>query len=167
VTATEHASEGFRISRPAEDKEVTKLNVYERTISLNTQLAPLFPYFGPGSVVVCATLQRGRPQQDHGQFFHEIPRRSGSSSSSNGRVRPTRTLRTTMFATLWGALTTTEKFNDDEALRTCSKCGYVNPPFPFTAWGWHDWVKQNRVVDSARAAMLAARDRLSPAEVAS
>lgn len=54
-------------------KEVLKVNVYERSISLNCMLAPLFPYLGPGAIVVTAALQRGIPGKQYGQFFHELP----------------------------------------------------------------------------------------------
>jgi hypothetical protein len=232
------------IPPPAGDKEVVKVNVYERGISLNSQLAPLFPYFGPGSLVACAAVQRGRPEE-HGQFFHENSQEEVSLALGSNLARmstgdlliapkvhgvnaflkdahdpeaflffliiqrqsepdanpeeqyeamhlrcekcqemllrhtfsadPGRPLehggregdRFGMFATLWGCLSGAEKFNADEALRTCGKCGHLNPPFPFATWGWQHWVKQQRVANSARAAMLAAAaDRLAPAEVA-
>ncbi|MCF6476406.1 hypothetical protein FAF44_49920 [Nonomuraea sp. MG754425] len=45
--------------------------MFERGMSLNTQLAPVFPYAGPGDLVPCACLLRGRPGQEYGQFWHE------------------------------------------------------------------------------------------------
>ncbi len=59
------------IPRPAGDKEVVKVNAFERAMTLNTQLAPVFPYFGPGDLVACAATLRGRPGEEYGQFFHE------------------------------------------------------------------------------------------------
>jgi hypothetical protein len=56
---------------PSGEREVVKLNIFERAISLNSQLAPVFPYFGPGELVANACLLRGQPEEEYGQFFHE------------------------------------------------------------------------------------------------
>lgn len=61
-----------------------------------------------------------------------------------------------MFSTLWGCSTGAQRFKEDEALRTCTKCGHVNEPFPFETWGWNDWVAQNRIANDAAASMVAA-----------
>jgi hypothetical protein len=234
------------IPRPTGDKEVVKVNAYERAISLNTQLGPVFPYFGPGSLVPTVCLQRGRPSQDHGQFFHEnsqeeitfvlganqakvntgdlivstkvhgvnaflrdvhdpeaflllviIQRQVEADAGPEGQYEAVHLRcaqcqelllrhafnadpetpeehggseddRFPMFATVWGTLTCVQQFNDEESLRTCTKCGHVNDPFPYETWGWHDYVKQQRAVNKARTAMLAAvGDRLSRVEAAS
>ena len=36
----------------------------------NTQLVPLFPYYGPGAIVYSGALFRGGPGYDVGHFFH-------------------------------------------------------------------------------------------------
>lgn len=59
------------IPLPTGDKEVAKVNAYERAMTLNSQLVPVFPYTGPGDMVVCAVTMRGRADKDYGQFFHE------------------------------------------------------------------------------------------------
>lgn len=73
MTLTEHAASenSGAIPLPAKDKEVVKVNAYERTMTLNSQLVPLFPYSGPGDLVACGTSLRGRPDAEYGQFFHE------------------------------------------------------------------------------------------------
>lgn len=233
------------IPPPPGDKEVVKVNMYDRAISLNSQLAPVFPYYGPGSLIACLALQRGRVDQDHGQFFHEnsqeevsvllgshrakvstgdmmvgpkvhgvnaflqdvhdpeaylisliIQRQCDEGASAEDQYEgmhlrceqcqdlllrhtysadPSAPLdhggregdRFPMFATLWGCLEAAEEFNEREELRTCGKCGHLNAPFPHETWGWSDWVKQQRVANSARADLIAAAgDRLTPVEVA-
>jgi hypothetical protein len=59
-----------RIPPPAGDKQVLKVNVYERMQSGNTQLLPLFPYLGQGAIVPCGAILRGEPGADWGHFFH-------------------------------------------------------------------------------------------------
>jgi hypothetical protein len=59
------------IPPPTRDKEVVKVNAYERAMTLNSQLVPVFPYTGPGDMAVCAVTLRGRPGEEYGQFFHE------------------------------------------------------------------------------------------------
>jgi hypothetical protein len=44
------------------------------------------------------------------------------------------------------------EYNSDEALRTCSKCGKVNPPFPHRAWGWEAHTVLHTVAADARRA---------------
>ena len=59
-----------RIPPPTADKEVLKVNVYERMQCGNTQLLPLFPYYGEGACVPCGAILRGAPGADWGHFFH-------------------------------------------------------------------------------------------------
>jgi hypothetical protein len=247
MTLTEHtASENAgAIPRPSRDKEVVKVNAYERAMTLNSQLAPVFPYTGPGDMVACAATLRGRPGEEYGQFFHENSQEEVAYTfGSNLAMVPTGMLivapkfhgvnsflqephnpeaflhqiiiqrqaeadaspeeqqegihircpecqefllrhtfsadptkpeehggqegdRYPVFPTVYEAVVATEKFNNDEALRTCGKCGHVSPPFPAETWGWDQYVKLHRVVNSCRTGMLAVADeRLSPAEVA-
>ena len=48
-----------------------------------------------------------------------------------------------------------ERFNADASIRTCSKCGFLNPPFPLELWGWKQWAMQQRTVNDARSSLLA------------
>jgi hypothetical protein len=59
------------IPLPAGDKEVLKVNAFERAMTLNGQLLPVFPYSGPGDMLACEITLRGRPGEEYGQFFHE------------------------------------------------------------------------------------------------
>lgn len=47
-----------------------------------------------------------------------------------------------------------ESFNEDEKIRTCSKCGHLNAPF-FTTdyWGWQEYRRRTRIVTKAREIM--------------
>jgi hypothetical protein len=63
------------------------------------------------------------------------------------------------FTTLVGTLDASNTFNDDEAQRTCAKCGTVNPPFPIDLWGLRAYVQQSRTVNAARRALDAAAAR--------
>jgi len=46
-------------------------------------------------------------------------------------------------------------FNEDVALRTCKKCGHVNPPFPVAAWGWDRYASQSTTTTTGREALTA------------
>ncbi|HMK11809.1 MAG TPA: hypothetical protein VK461_09525, partial [Acidimicrobiales bacterium] len=59
-----------RIPPPTGTREPLKVNVYERMQHANTQLVPLFPYYGPGAIVYSGALFRGGPGYDVGHFFH-------------------------------------------------------------------------------------------------
>ena len=50
-----------RIPPPTGAREPLKVNVYERMQHANTQLVPLFPYYGPGAIVYSGALFRGGP----------------------------------------------------------------------------------------------------------
>src|SRR5207237_952168 len=69
-TETASAAPPRRIPSPRGDKEILKVNIYDRMQSGNTQLLPLFPYFGEGAVVPCGAILRGEPGADWGHFFH-------------------------------------------------------------------------------------------------
>jgi|SRR5581483_6849553 len=60
------------------------------------------------------------------------------------------------FLTLVGTLDAADRYNADEALRTCSKCGTVNPPFPVDLWGLQAYVQQSRTANAARRYLDAA-----------
>jgi uncharacterized protein with PIN domain len=55
-----------------------------------------------------------------------------------------------MFPTMWGSILATDSFNSDDAARTCTRCGHVNPPFPADIWGWQNYVDRHEVVNAAR-----------------
>ena len=58
-----------------------------------------------------------------------------------------------MFATIWGGTTSADVYND-ESVRTCPKCGFVNPAHPQDKWGWQRYVSQVRVADTAKRKLL-------------
>jgi hypothetical protein len=41
-------------------------------------------------------------------------------------------------------------FNNDETLRTCKRCGKVNPPFPHVSWGWQAYATSHDVAARGR-----------------
>lgn len=61
-----------------------------------------------------------------------------------------------MFVAIWGLTAASNEYNNDESLRTCPKCGHLNPPFPTPKWGWQRYVHQVRVTESARRALRSA-----------
>jgi hypothetical protein len=69
-----------------------------------------------------------------------------------------------MFATVWGSVEATTRYND-EAVRTCRSCGHVNPPHPEPLWGWQRWVEQSRTANRARRLMQAAAESALRTEV--
>lgn len=80
---------GLRISRPAPGKVAMKANAFRTARQSNSQLLPLFPYDGPGEIVVtCAAIRAGGAAGRLGYFLHmnsvdEVM----VSFGSNGRVR--------------------------------------------------------------------------------
>lgn len=60
--------------------------------------------------------------------------------------------------TVGGALVASDAFNADAELRTCRKCGCVNPPFPDQHWGWRSYASNTWVAQNARAALAAAAE---------
>jgi hypothetical protein len=213
-----------RIPPPDGKREPLKANVYERMQHANTQLVPLFPYYGPKAMVYSGALFRGGPGYDVGHFFHnntvhEVAFVWGASNAllDTGRIMATPNLhgvnsflrdpespdsfmvvticqrqtdgevqteqliwkcgkchehlytaefsdapsdehddRFPEFPTLNESVEPVASFNGDESIRTCSKCGYVTPPFPEDRWGWSQWAMQQRTVNDARNALLAA-----------
>src|SRR5258708_507539 len=61
----------FRIPLPDGKREPRKVNVYEQMQHANTQLVPLFPYYGPDAFVYSGAIFRGGPGYDVGHFFHD------------------------------------------------------------------------------------------------
>jgi hypothetical protein len=69
-----------RIAPPSGERLPLKANVFERMQASNTQLQPLFPYFGPGAMVPAGSLMHGGAgagfadfgggAADFGHFFH-------------------------------------------------------------------------------------------------
>ncbi len=56
----------------AEKKRVPiKANAFEATRSANSQLLPLFPYMGPGSIVPCCAALQSDGVHSPGYFLHE------------------------------------------------------------------------------------------------
>ena len=60
-----------RIPPPDGSKEPMKVNLFERMQHTNTELVPLFPYYGPGSFVPAGAIFRGDAELDMGHFFHQ------------------------------------------------------------------------------------------------
>lgn len=46
-------------------------------------------------------------------------------------------------------------YNEDEAARTCPKCGTVNEPFPLSNWGWDYYQKNAVAAEKSRRQLLA------------
>jgi hypothetical protein len=211
-----------RIPHPDGVREPLKINVFERMQSANTQLVPLFPYYGPEAFVYCGALFRGRPGYNVGHFFHNNTRQEvsfvwGSNGAliNTGRIMATPNLhgvnsflrdpespenflviaicqrqtdgeeQTEAFIwrcsechnhlfqyegthvpsddpavrfpglpTITESVEPAERFNADESIRTCTKCGHVNDRFPLELWGWAQWDRQQRTVNDARDALL-------------
>jgi hypothetical protein len=71
---------GRRIAPPTDAKAPLKANVFEVAKNSNTQLVPLFPYFGAGAIVPAASVMRGGTgegfadfgggKSEFGNFFH-------------------------------------------------------------------------------------------------
>lgn len=217
-------SADHRIPPPDGTREPLKANVYERMQHANTQLVPLFPYYGRKAIVYSGALFRGGPGYDVGHFFHnntvdEIAFVWGASGAllESGRIMATPNLhgvnsflrdpespdsflviticqrqtdgepqteqliwrcrechehllvfefsetpaddkggeRFPEFPTINRSVEPVDQFNTDESVRTCPKCGHLNPPFPMERWGWAQWSKQQRTVNDARDALLA------------
>lgn len=58
------------------------------------------------------------------------------------------------FKTLLQSAKMAEDFNKDEAVRTCNKCGHLNPPFPLELWGWQNYRAGFSVQERSRARYL-------------
>ena len=54
------------------------------------------------------------------------------------------------FDTLTESNAAVQKYNADETLRTCSKCGHINEPFPVERWGWDAYAAQSGVARQAK-----------------
>lgn len=211
-----------RIPPPDGVREPLKVNVYERMQHANTQLVPLFPYYGPGAMVLSGALFRGGPGYDAGHFFHqnsvqEVTFVWGSSGAllETGRIMAGASLhgvnsflrdaespdsflvvticqrqtdgepqteqviwrctkchehllvheftetpsgdgsvRFPEFPTINQSVEPVERFNRDEAVRTCAKCGHLNDRFPMEFWGWDRWAMHQRTVNEALSALL-------------
>jgi hypothetical protein len=211
-----------RIPLPDGRREPRKVNVYEQMQHANTQLVPLFPYYGPGAIVYSGAIFRGGPGYDVGHFFHdntvhEVSFVWGASGAliETGRIMATPNLhgvnsflrdpespesflliticqrqssdvqterlvwrcsechehllqhefseapsdehadRFPGFPTLNESVEPVARYNRDESIRTCPKCGHVNDPFPMEMWGWAQWARQQRTVNDARDTLLA------------
>jgi 3-hydroxyanthranilate 3,4-dioxygenase len=52
-----------------------------------------------------------------------------------------------------------KNLNDDEGLRTCKKCGHVNPPvFPTDYWGFQEYKRRTHIIAKARETMRQAAE---------
>ncbi len=58
------------IAPPAEDCDPLRVNVYEFAREATAALAPMFPYFAPGSIVPCVALQDPGGRGPMGYFVH-------------------------------------------------------------------------------------------------
>jgi hypothetical protein len=65
-----NASQAHRIPPPDGSREPLRTNVFDAMMVANTQLAPLFPYFGEGAMVPAGAIMRGGEDVTYGQFFH-------------------------------------------------------------------------------------------------
>ena len=215
-----------RIPPPTGRRQPLKVNIFEKMQFANTQLMPLFPYYGEGAIIPCGATFRGEPGVEFGHFFHyntvdeigivfgshnslvptgmvhSLPRVHGVNSflkdpadansylliaitqrQSEGTGQAEAVARRCVkcheqlaryeydvtpkpqpsegagedllepFPTLQGSMDAAEAFNADEALRTCPKCGHVNPPFDQDPWGWVKYLRQNWTVNQARRAL--------------
>ena len=211
-----------RIPPPDGKREPRKVNVYEQMQHANTQLVPLFPYYGPDAFVYSGAIFRGGPGYDVGHFFHNntvqevsfiwgangallesgrimaTPNLHGVNSFMRDPYSPENFLLITIcqrqtselqseqmvwrcsechehllvhefadtpsddhedrfpgFPTLNESVEPVERYNTDETIRKCPKCGHLNDPFPMEKWGWAQWARQQRTVNDARVALLA------------
>ena len=75
------ASRDHRIPPPDGTREPRKVNVFEQMQHANTQLIPLFPYYGPGAIVYSGAIFRGgqhRPSDPAGRSQPGTDRQSGN-----------------------------------------------------------------------------------------
>lgn len=61
----------------------------------------------------------------------------------------------TPFVTIWGSNKAAMDYND-ETVRTCPKCGHLNPTHPHHKWGWERYVRQVRTAESGKRALRSA-----------
>jgi hypothetical protein len=57
------------------------------------------------------------------------------------------------------------EFNASEDLRTCKKCGHVNPPFPLGVWGWEEYRRNYETAEKARELYLSQAARSGQSKV--
>lgn len=221
-------SNTHRIAPPDGSREPLRINLFDRMMVANTQLAPLFPYFGEGAIVPAGAILRGEKDATYGQFFHTnsvdevivafgaegsltdtgfvfvganthgvnsflkneedpnsflvvvITQRQRVGEEQNEAV----TLRCVKckdvvaqlafdstpppanhyadpageraFPTLIFSAEAAEQYNQDEASRTCKKCGTLNPRFPLERWGWTAYTVQSRTAADGRRALMRA-----------
>jgi 3-hydroxyanthranilate 3,4-dioxygenase len=48
------------------------------------------------------------------------------------------------------------EFNQEEAARTCKKCGHANPPFPDASWGWEEYRRRTQIAVKVKRSLMAA-----------
>jgi hypothetical protein len=88
-------------------------------------------------------------QCDRRLFVHAAaatPAKRGTKPSPGG----------TLFVSIAESAEAARRFNDDEAGRKCTHCGYQNPPFPSADWGWETHVSQTEVVCRGTQSLAAA-----------
>lgn len=64
-------SADLKIAPPPPRKLPIKENIYRVAQGANCQLFPVFPYMGPGDIVVTCSARRSRGGEDLGAFIHE------------------------------------------------------------------------------------------------
>ncbi len=64
------AKQNHRIPPPDGSREPLRVNIFDAMMAANTQLAPLFPYFGEDALVPAGAIMRGGEDVTFGQFFH-------------------------------------------------------------------------------------------------
>jgi len=128
---------------------------------LHTVQAPIDDPEDAGDVRVVVITQRqvrDKPQREEVRFicdecewmlckfaFEEIPAKRGSVRTSIGQTNAFSSIRLSFESAL--------KFNADENLRRCGRCGHVNPPFPTAAWGWDDYARQTEIAQISRQSL--------------
>ncbi len=65
-----HDTRTNRIAPPDGSREPLRMNIFDSMMAANTQLAPLFPYFGEDAIVPAGAILRGEQGATYGQFFH-------------------------------------------------------------------------------------------------
>lgn len=152
------STEQQRIPAPTGEREVLKVNLFERMVTANTVLMPIFPYLGPGAIVVAGGLIGGGPHalgSGEGSFFHqntqhEVTVTFGSAGfvrdpgdfASNPDTHPNHNFFTTTDPADHVALVTVTQRQADEKDSArqhesisfrCSYCGELLYEFDYTA----------------------------------
>ena len=69
------------------------------------------------------------------------------------------------FPTILETYKAAQKFNGSEKIRTCKKCGHVNPTFPTQDWGWDFCDERWKFSETSREILIASQKRPSKAKI--